>query len=364
MSTSNDSKPARPTRRNLNLASPPDSALDRIAVLYGDQDLNINVASILERYLVMLHRATPKFSDLEICVVIDALGDNWEPTPTNVSQIPREVLTAIITDRLDAKWGIDTDKFSARLDRTSFYERTTLAEITAAYWRMATTDSRPQDIINQIKRLIRPASSRITPTARPRRISAHLFHQDPPAGSLPPSSGDHEDEAEGTDPEIAGTEDTGTRERRHRGHRPRGHRPLHLRRRRRGRHRPRRHGHHQHRTPKTPAKRTTPTATAPTRPKPANPRPPAHPRTPCYDGAPSPHPRHPALTRRATRPRSHAARLSGHTIPPPEPSPGQVHHPTRSHHAGHRFATGPRHHHHLGHPDPITTEDVSPAIPR
>ena len=130
MSTSNDSKPARPARRNLNLASPPDSALDRIAVLYGDQDLNLNVASVLERYLVMLHRATPKFSDREICVVIDALGDSWEPTPTNIGQIPREVLTAIITDRLDAKWGIDTDKFSSRLDRTSFYERTTLAEIT------------------------------------------------------------------------------------------------------------------------------------------------------------------------------------------------------------------------------------------
>ena len=185
MSTNNEPQAPRPTRRNLNIASPPDSALDRIAILYDGQDLNANVAAILDRYLTMLHRATPKFSDLEICVVIDALGDNWEPTPANVSQIPREVLTAIITDRLDAKWGIDTDKFSARLDRTSFYERLTLGEITAAYWRMATTDSRPQDIINQIKRLIRPASSRITPTVRPRRISAHLFHQDPPASSGP-----------------------------------------------------------------------------------------------------------------------------------------------------------------------------------
>ena len=202
MSTSNDSKPARPTRRNLNLASPPDSALDRIAVLYGDQDLNINVPSILERYLVMLHRAIPKFSDREICVVIDALGDSWEPTPTNIGQIPREVLTAIITDRLDAKWGIDTDKFSSRLDRTSFYERTTLAEITAAYWRLATPDSRPQDIISQIKKLLRPASSPITPTTRPRRISAHLFEQDPPASTGPATSGDDEGDTDGANPDA------------------------------------------------------------------------------------------------------------------------------------------------------------------
>ena len=206
MSTSNDTKPARPARRNLNLASPPDSALDRIAVLYGDQDLNINVPSILERYLVMLHRATPKFSDREICVVIDALGDSWEPTPTNIGQIPREVLTAIITDRLDAKWTIDAEKFGARLDRTSFYERTTLGEITAAYWRMATPDSRPQDIISQIKKLLRPASSPITPTTRPRRISAHLFEQDPPAGTGPASSSDVEGDTDGTDTDTEATD--------------------------------------------------------------------------------------------------------------------------------------------------------------
>ena len=183
MSTSSDKSATRPVRRTLNLASTPDSPLDRITSLYGEKDLPHNISSVLDRYLVMLHRAIPRFSDREICVVIDALGDSWEPTPTNVSQIPREVLSAIITDRLDVKWGIDTDKFSSRLDRTSFYERVALGEITAAYWRMATPDSRPQDIISQIKKLLRPASSPITPTSRPRRISAQLFEENPPAAT-------------------------------------------------------------------------------------------------------------------------------------------------------------------------------------
>ena len=206
MSINHESTSTRPTRLTANFPRTPESPIDRIIGLYGEQNLVNVITAILDRYLVMLHRATPKFSDRELCVVIDALGYNWDPTPANILNIPREVQTAITADRLDAKWGIDTDKFSSRLDRTSFYERTTLGEITAAYWRMAEPDSRPQDIINQIKRLIRPASSRITPTARPRRISAHLFHQDPPAGSSPSSSGD--DDGEGADPE--GTDPEGT----------------------------------------------------------------------------------------------------------------------------------------------------------
>ena len=96
-------------------------------------------------------------------------------------------------------------------------------------------------------------------------------------------------------------------------------------------------------------KRTTPTATAP-RPVPTNPRPATHPRTPCCDVAPSPHP--PTLARRRpTRPRSQAARPSTPIIPRPEPSPGQVHHPTRSHKPRDNTATpvtvsptGPIHH--------------------
>ena len=199
MSINHESTSTRPTRLTANFPRTPESPIDRIIGLYGEQNLVNVITAILDRYLVMLHRATPKFSDRELCVVIDALGYNWDPTPANILNIPREVQTAITADRLDAKWGIDTDKFSSRLDRTSFYERTTLGEITAAYWRMATpdSDSRPQDIISQIKRLIRPASSPITPTSRPRRISAHLFEENPSADTgQSDSEGDNTNDAD------------------------------------------------------------------------------------------------------------------------------------------------------------------------
>ena len=185
MSTS--SKPPRPTRRSVNLASPSGSPLDRIITLSGDQDLPRIITSVLERYLVMLHRATPRFSDRELCVIIDALGETWDPAPANVSQIPREVMTAIATDRLDAKWSIDADKLGSRLDRISFHERMALAEVTAAYWNMATPDSAPQEIIGQIKELLRPPDSRPTAKTRPRRMSADLFEQAAVTGSNPPA---------------------------------------------------------------------------------------------------------------------------------------------------------------------------------
>ena len=79
---------------------------------------------------------------------------------------------------------------------------------------------------------------------------------------------------------------------------------------------------------------------------------------------PHPTPGTPALTHRPTRPRSHAARLSGQTISPPDPSPGQVHHPTRRSPPRspfrHRTETSPP----LGHPGPDHHADVSPAMPR
>ena len=225
MSTNNDSPPARPTRRTLNLACPPGSPLDRIASLYGEKDLPRNVAALLDRYLVMLHRATPRFSDRELCVIIDALGDSWDPTPANIGNIPREFQAAITADRLDVKWGIDAATLVPRLERTTFSERVTLGEITAAYWRMATPESAPQDIISRIKKLLRSSNARVTPTARPRRISAHLFNQASSSGSDDtdgagegnhPDTNDHGDgaDADGADTEghlstSTGDEDNG-----------------------------------------------------------------------------------------------------------------------------------------------------------
>ena len=157
----------RPVRRTLNLYITPGSTVDRVVTLSGDRELSRTVAGMLDRYLALLHRATPKFSDRELCAIIDALGDNWEATPGNIQNLPREVMSAVTADRLDNKWELDAATLRPRLDRTTFVERVTLAEMATGYWQLATSESYPQDVIAQLKDLIRSPDTKPTETQRP-----------------------------------------------------------------------------------------------------------------------------------------------------------------------------------------------------
>ena len=165
----------RPVRRTLYLYITPGSALDRINNLSGDRELGKSIASMLDRYLAILHRASPKFSDRELCAIIDALSDNWEATPGNIHNLPREVMAAVTADRLNAKWEIDSGALRRRLDHTTFPERVKLAEMATAYWQLATPSSYPQDVIAQLQDLIRSTDTRPTETQRPRRVSHEAF---------------------------------------------------------------------------------------------------------------------------------------------------------------------------------------------
>ena len=177
----------RPARRTLNLYVVPDSTVDRIVNLSGERELSRTVAGMLDRYLALLHRATPKFSDRELCAIIDALGDNWEATPGNIQNLPREVMSAVTADRLDSKWELDAATLRPRLDRTTFVERVTLAEMATGYWQLATAESYPQDIIAQLKALLRSPDTKPTETQRPRRVSPEAFDR---GSSRNPDTGD------------------------------------------------------------------------------------------------------------------------------------------------------------------------------
>ena len=211
MSTSptppDDSTPAdpRPVRRTLNLYVTPDSPLDRVITLSGERDLARTLTSMIDRYLSILHRASPRFSDRELCAIIDALGDSWDPTPGNVWNLPREIMTAITADRLDAKWELDADTLRPRLDRMAYPERVSLAEMTIGYWQLASPASFPQDTIDRLKQLIQSPDSRPSETQRPRRVSPDAFDRgtaaragepiphlpESPGPDIPPHTDDH-----------------------------------------------------------------------------------------------------------------------------------------------------------------------------
>lgn len=207
MSTSptppDDSTPPdpRPVRRTLNLYVTPDSPLDRVITLSGERDLARTLTSMIDRYLSILHRSSPKFSDRELCAIIDALGDSWDPTPGNVWNLPREVMAAITADRLDAKWELDADTLRPRLDRMAYPERVSLAEMTIGYWQLASPTSFPQDTIDRLKQIIQSPDSRPSETQRPRRVSPEAFDRGNAARSGEPMPYLYADEDEQPGPD-------------------------------------------------------------------------------------------------------------------------------------------------------------------
>ena len=175
MTTANTTAPDKPRRRPVYFTNIPGDTFDRTMTLAGTRDLALMINGILDRYLAILHRSTPKFSDTELCAIFEALGEHWDPTPANIANLPREVADAFATDLLDTKWNIDATHFRNRLDRTGFHERAALAELSTCYWHLATDDEAPQTTIATLKALFRPDPSQQPTSARPRRIPVHHF---------------------------------------------------------------------------------------------------------------------------------------------------------------------------------------------
>ena len=168
----------RATTKRLTFSVQPGGPIARLESIVGDGKLPDTITNMLNCYFALLHRSTPKFTGRELCTLFDALGQSYVADPHQVQQLPREISAAINTDRLDDKWSVDAEQLRNRLDRTSFADRLSIAEMSAAYWNLASEDEFPQVTIRRVKDLIQPAPS--TASARTRRISPDLFD----AGSL------------------------------------------------------------------------------------------------------------------------------------------------------------------------------------
>ena len=180
-----------PTRRKVPFIVTDDDPIARIAAITGDTQLPAVLASMLNRYLHLIHRNPPKVSDRELCAIIDALGDTWPGEPHQVHSIHRDVVPTIISDRLDSKWAIDAAQLRTRLDRTTAVDRTTLAEFVIAYWLLTSEDEAPQVTLERVRQLLRPSTPISDTPPRPRRISPILFDQ-VETGDQPDSTPDTE----------------------------------------------------------------------------------------------------------------------------------------------------------------------------
>ena len=92
------------------------------------------MVAVSHRYLSMICRYIPSLSDREWGVIFDVLRRPWTAEPHLVARIPRAAATALETDRLDIKWGVDGRRLLTRLNRTSYAERLAIAEMTMAFY--------------------------------------------------------------------------------------------------------------------------------------------------------------------------------------------------------------------------------------
>lgn len=175
MTTTQPGTAGKRRRRSLAITSALGDPFDRATTLAGDQDLAQFLSNLLDRYYAIIHRSIPRLSDTELCAIFDALTEHWDPTPANIANLPREVMTGITNDFLHTKWQIDPNALRTRLDRLGFPERAAIAELTSCYWQLASDDEPPQTTIARMKSLFRPDPKQQPTSARPRRISVNHF---------------------------------------------------------------------------------------------------------------------------------------------------------------------------------------------
>ena len=192
-------------RRSLAITIASGDPFDRATTLAGQQEFSHFLAGALDRYYAVIHRSIPRLSDTELCAVFEALTENWNPTPANIANLPREVMTGITNDFLGTKWKIDPNALRTRLDRLGFPERAAIAELTSCYWNLANDEEPPQKTIARMKSLFRPDPSQQPTSARPRRISVNHF---PAIAGTSTGSGDDDDPTPpGTDLNHPGEDD-------------------------------------------------------------------------------------------------------------------------------------------------------------
>ena len=88
----------------------------------------------------------------------------------HTSQMAGEIAEAMNSDRLDLKWNIDGARLKSRIDRASYAVRTSIGEMTEAFWRDETGDGY-RAVIDRLKRGFTEWERTTAPAIRKDRLS-------------------------------------------------------------------------------------------------------------------------------------------------------------------------------------------------
>ena len=157
-------------RRTINLPKEPQAAVNRLVDIKNSRNPSGTVVEACERFMSVVSKSMPDFTENEWCLIFDALSPPWQADEIRTSQMAGEIAEAMNSDRLDLKWNIEGARLKSRIDRASYAVRTAIGEMTEAFWRDETGDGY-RAVIARLKRGFTDWERTQAPAIRKDRLS-------------------------------------------------------------------------------------------------------------------------------------------------------------------------------------------------
>ena len=125
-------------RRAIYISNNDKSSLHRLLEMRGDDTISETMETAVGRYLDLISKNCPDFSDAEWCLVFDALAGLQFDEPSDRAAIGQEVQEAIDIDSLHEKWNVDADEIKEKLTALTYTEKQVVAEMTEMFRTLQT----------------------------------------------------------------------------------------------------------------------------------------------------------------------------------------------------------------------------------
>ena len=119
----------RTGRRSFYVPTDSQSALHRLLLIHGDDQVSAVLEDAAQRYLTVIEHSLPDFSVAEWCMVVDSLLGIWVSDEFQVTLLGETILEGMGMDELDQKWDVDGGRMREILTELSYAGQQAVAEM-------------------------------------------------------------------------------------------------------------------------------------------------------------------------------------------------------------------------------------------
>ena len=119
----------RTGRRSFYVPTDSESALHRLLLIHGDDQVSAVLEDAAQRYLTVIEHSLPDFSVAEWCMVVDSLLGIWVSDEFQVTLLGETILEGMGMDELDQKWDVDGGRMREILTELSYAGQQAVAEM-------------------------------------------------------------------------------------------------------------------------------------------------------------------------------------------------------------------------------------------